>query len=54
MQFVERNVAKVKLYSTSATVVRNIVRKIAPCGRALSNFCNLSNFCFVKENLVHI
>ena len=34
MQFVTRNVAKVELDSTSATVARNVGRKVAPCVRA--------------------
>ena len=31
MQFVARNVAKVELDSTCATVARNVTRKVAPC-----------------------
>ena len=31
MQFTVRNVAKVELDSTSATVARNVARKVAQC-----------------------
>ena len=37
MRFAARNVAKVKLGSTSATVARNVTRKVAPCVRTLSH-----------------
>ena len=33
MQFVAHNVAEVELGSTSATVARNIAKKVAPCVR---------------------
>ena len=33
MQFVAKNVAKVELDSTSATVACNVARKVAPCVR---------------------
>ena len=37
MQFVAHNVAKeVELDSTSATIARNVTRKVAQCVRALS------------------
>ena len=35
MQFVARNVAKVELNSTSATVTRNVARKVESCVPAL-------------------
>ena len=36
MLFVARNVAKVELDSTSATVARNVLRKVAPCVRTFT------------------
>ena len=39
MQFVVRNVAKVELDSTSATVTCHVAKKIAPCFRAFILYC---------------
>ena len=36
MQFVARNAVKVELDSTSATLARNVERRVASCVRALS------------------
>ena len=36
MQFVARNVAKVELDPSSATVERNVARKVSPCIWAFS------------------
>ena len=36
MQFVVRNVPKVELVFTSATIARNFARKVPPCIRALN------------------
>ena len=36
MQFVMRNIAKVELDSTSATVARDVARKVTACVRALN------------------
>ena len=44
MQFVARNVAKVELDSTSATVARNHAGKVVPCVRALNCLYLLPSF----------
>ena len=49
MQFVARNVAKVELGSTSATVAHNIARKVVLCVRALSLGEVIFHIYFVEE-----
>ena len=44
MQFVVHNVAKVELDSTSATVARNVARKVKLCVRALRSRQKLEKF----------
>ena len=46
MQFLARNVTKVELESTPATMVHNIAIKLAPCTWAITLYTNFSAASF--------